>query len=216
VLDIDRKIKEAEAFGWNITTKPILYDFGNFKVKEGLLKGPDGVELALIQRIEPPLEGWPNLREFSRQFNSSQVVRDIDVSIDFYINKLGWKVYMKSFEVGKTEVNLLGVPPAFNKQTVHKVCIVQPEGTNEGSVELIQIDGITGQDFSSFATPPNLGILTLRFPVKSMVTFVGQIKKVGVKIEIEPQIETIKPYGKVKIMALRSPDGVWLEFYEVL
>ncbi len=214
VLDIDKKIKEAESFGWNVSARPILYDFGKFKVKEGLLKGPDGVELALIQRIEPPLEGWPNLREFSHQFNSSQMVKNIDASFDFYVNKLGWKVYMKSFEAGKNETNLMGVPPAFNANTVHKVYILHPEGTNRGSVELIQIEGIEGQDFSADAVPPNLGVLALRFPVKNMDTFVEQLTKANVKIEVQSHIEVIKPYGKIKVMALRSPDGAWLEFYQ--
>lgn len=214
VLDIDRKFEQAEQFGWHVASSPVLYDFGQFKVVEGLLKGPDAVVIAAIQRIAPPLTGWPHLKEFSHQFNSTQIVQNMDAALDFYVKKLGWKVYMQSNTPGENHDNVLGVPNNLNPQTMHKVSIVHPEGKNMGSVELIQIEGITGKSYAQNATPPNLGILTLRFPVQNMDDFSKMINEKGVAIEKQPTEALIKPYGRVKIMVLRAPDGAWLEFFE--
>ncbi|MFN4144333.1 MAG: VOC family protein [Runella sp.] len=214
VKDINQKLQESEQQGWNAFSMPVRYQFGQFDVSETLLKGPDGVELALIQRHSPPLEGWPNLREFSHIFNSSQIVKNINTALDFYQNKLGWKIYMKSITKGQEGENVLGIPHNINPNVTRHVYILHPNAQNQGSVELIHLEGLTGKDFSENATPPNLGILTLRFPVKDIDTYAKQLCDRMVALEIQPTTMHLKPYGKVKLMALQAPDGAWLEFFE--
>ena len=51
------------------TSDPLEFSFAQFRVREWIARGPDGVRYAFIERVEPPLEGWPNLvreRTFSR------------------------------------------------------------------------------------------------------------------------------------------------------
>jgi catechol 2,3-dioxygenase-like lactoylglutathione lyase family enzyme len=83
VTNMDKKSAELQALGWRGTSDPVFFTFGPFEVKEWLATGHDGVTLAMIERVKPKLEGWPNLKEMSRVFNATQVVSDIDKSLSF-------------------------------------------------------------------------------------------------------------------------------------
>lgn len=93
-------------------------------------------------------------------------------------------------------------------QTTNKI------SSNLGSVEPIQIAGLEGNDYSAGCVAPNLGILSLRFPVKNIEAYAKQLCDKFVEIEVQPTQMTIKPYGKVKLMQIKSPDGAILEFFE--
>jgi catechol 2,3-dioxygenase-like lactoylglutathione lyase family enzyme len=215
VLDLERKFAQLEEHHWQAYGDPVEFQFGPFRVKEVLPRGPDGVVFALIQRLEPPLEGWPNLRHFSHLFNSSQIVRDLGESLSFYVDKLGFKVYLEhegaSPEPGP---NVLGLPHNIAAERPRRVVIVSPDGTNRGSVELLQFVGVTGRDFSDRAVPPNRGILMLRFPVSDLTGYHRQLLERGVPLVAGPAELVLEPYGRVKILAVRSPDGAWLEFMQ--
>ncbi len=215
VKDIKEKFRLMQNWGWNAYSDPIKFKFGRFEVSEVLVKGHDGVIVAMIQRFAPPLEGYPNLRDWSHFFNSTQIVKDIDKSHDFYVKKLGFQVYIYSDGSTKKDgANVLGMPHNLAGDINRKVYIVHPKKNNFGSIELLQFEGATGEDFSEYAVPPNLGILMLRFPVKGLEKYAQQIQAKGVKLEVPIKEIKIEPYGKAKVFAVRSPDGAWIEFFE--
>jgi catechol 2,3-dioxygenase-like lactoylglutathione lyase family enzyme len=214
VKDLEKKKTQMQQYGWMAFGLTERYQFGKFDVSEVLMQDANGIVIAMIQRHSPPLEGWNNLREFSFIFNSAQIVKDIEKSGEFYA-KIGFKQYMKSYTKGRGD-NILGIPKSIDPQTEHRVVIMHPEGKNTGSVEPIQIEGLGGDDYSENCVAPNLGILSLRFPVKNIDGYSKQLRDKFVKIEVEPTEMQLKPYGKVKLMQIKSPDGAILEFFEVL
>jgi len=215
VLDIHAKFQQLRDGGWQFYSDPIQFHFGPFVVWEVLAKGPDGLVFAMVERVQPPLEGWPHLRELSNIFNSTQIVADFDRSLEFYRDKLGFKVYLEhegpSKEAGP---NVLALPHNLAAEIPRKVVILSPDGSNAGSVELIGFDGLTGADHSDLAAPPNLGILALRFPVENLESYRQHLAAHGVEPIHGPSTLTIKPYGGVEIMTIRAPEGAWLEFYQ--
>lgn len=215
VLDMAKKFSQFQARDWQSSSDPVEFSFGPFVVKEWLARGPDGIVIAMIERVAPALEGWPGIRELSRIFNATQIVSDMDAARDFYIEKLQFKVYLDHNGASKKPgPNVLGMPYNAADKVARQVSIVHPQGTNEGSIELLAFDGFTGADFSSRAVPPNLGILMLRFPVSDMHAFRAHVEAVGIETAFEPRDIEIQPYGLLRIMAIRGPDGVWLEFFQ--
>ncbi len=215
VLDIHAKFDELRDRGWQFHSDPIQFHFGPFVVWEVLTKGPDGVVFAMIERVEPPLEGWPHLREFSNIFNSTQIVADFDTNLEFYREKLGFKIYLEHEGPSKEPgPNVLGLPHNLATVIPRKIVILSPDGTNAGSVELIAFDGVTGADHSELAAAPNLGILALRFPVADLEAYRLRLAEHGVTPIHGPSTITIEPYGSVGIMTIRAPEGAWLEFYQ--
>ena len=94
IKDLEHTKKYLTLDGWNAPTDPIEFRFGKFHVKEWLPVGPDGVQLALIERIDPPLEGWPNLKKMSRSFNATMIVDDLSAAEKFWRDMLGFKSYL--------------------------------------------------------------------------------------------------------------------------
>jgi len=217
VLNMEKKFRELQQYNWQSVNDPVEFSFGPFIVKEWLPRGPDGIVFAMIERVQPPLEGWPNLKEMSRIFNATQVVNDIEEAKDFYINKLGFQTYLEHKGASTKEgPNVLGLPHNLTTKISREVFILHPNGANEGSVEILNFDGANGKDFSSRAIPPNLGILMLRFPVFD----IGAVYQLSMEKQIEVIYSPIKvklePYGDVNLMAVRGPGGIWLEFFEEL
>jgi catechol 2,3-dioxygenase-like lactoylglutathione lyase family enzyme len=164
--------------------------------------------------VQPPLEGWPHLREISQVFNATQIVPDIDVALDFYRNALGFEVYLE--HSGPSQAagpNVLGLPHNLATEIPRHVTIVHPTGANIGSVELLEFDGLDGADFSARAVPPNLGILMLRFEVSDLGSLAARLYDSGIEIAMPPTSVRVDPYGDVQLFAVRGPGGAWIEFY---
>jgi catechol 2,3-dioxygenase-like lactoylglutathione lyase family enzyme len=215
VKDIHEKFAQLRKRGWQFYSDPIQFHFGPFVVWEVLARGPDGIVIAMVERVEPKLEGWPNLRELSHIFNSTQIVRDFDRSRAFYEETLGFQIYLEHVGPSKEAgPNVLGLPHNLAAEVTRRVVILSPDGTNSGSVELIGFDGLTGADFSEHAVPPNLGILALRFPVSDLEQFRERLVGRGAIPIAGPSPVRIEPYGTVDVMAVRAPEGAWLEFYQ--
>ena len=214
VTDLAARFAELQARDWQSFGDPVRFTFGPFVVREWLGRGPDGIVFALIQREAPPLEGWPYLKRFSRSFNSTQVVSDMEASLQFYTDVLGFKVYVET--QGPSEApgpNVLGLPHNLVTEISRHTVILHPTGENDGSVELIEFDGLTGRDFAPLAKPPNLGVLALRFPVRGLDTLTAKLEASGFEPQARARV-SIAPYGDVDLLAIIGPNGEWLEFYE--
>ena len=214
VVSMEKKFSELQARDWQAASDPVEFEFGPFVVREWLARGPDGIVIALIERVQPPLEGHPQLREMGRLINATQIVSDIDKAREFYLDKLGFKTYLDHVGASKSSgPNVLGLPHNVAVDVVRHVSILHPHAVNEGSVELLQFAGATGADFSARAVPPNLGVLMLRFPVRDIARFAQHVEEQGIEIAMSPQRVALPPYGDVTMMAIRGPDGVWIEFF---
>lgn len=217
VKDVRKKTEEFQYHGWSGYSDIKEYHFNEFHVSEILIKGSEDIVFALIQRHAPLLEGYPMLKEMSHVFNSSQIVKSLEESKIFYIDTLGFQEY-STFEGrnGKAGPNVFGIPYNVFPEVVRKISILSPTGKNEGSIELVELEGLTGRDFSQDAVAPNLGILTLRFPVKGLSEFVETMQEKGLVFETGIERIEMDPYGNVDIAAIKSPDGAWLEFMEIV
>ncbi|MEM9302663.1 MAG: VOC family protein [Pseudomonadota bacterium] len=213
-LDLDRKFAEMQARGWQAPTDPVTFEFGRFEVKEWLARGPDGVVIALIERIRPTLEGWDDLEHFSRAFNATQIVSDFDAALRFYREVLGFEIYLEhegpSREPGP---NVLGLPHNLAAEVPRRVAILHPDGVNEGSVEILSFEGVTGTDFSDRARAPNLGILALAFPVDDVHRLTEVLRARGATILREPTDLDVPGLGSVAAITVVGPDGAHLDFY---
>jgi catechol 2,3-dioxygenase-like lactoylglutathione lyase family enzyme len=215
VLDMEAKFREIQGRNWHAFSDPIHYNFGPFEVKEWITVGPDGLAFALIERVKPELEGWPQMRDISRAFNSTQVVSDMPATLHFYRDVLGFQKYLYwkgvSEEAG---ASVLGLPLELTTEIEREVWILNPQGLNEGSVELLQFHGLSGRNLAPRAIPPNLGMLMLRFPVDDLDALVKHLYENGVEIQGPVGTTHLMPWAESRQISVRSPDGAWLDFYQ--
>ena len=211
VLDVDAVTADLTGLGWRPITPPTRFAFGPFTVREVLMRGPDGVVLALIERESPPLSGWPNLRVASRLFNSTQIVRDLDAALAFYTDVLGFETYLEHEGPSPPPgANVLGLDAETAQRVVRRVRIVHPEAENDGSVELIEFVDWPGADHSARAVAPHRGLLALRFPCADVAALAARLAESGHPPAVAPM-----EVGGALALAVRAPDGARLEFFEV-
>ncbi|MDB4293035.1 VOC family protein [Maribacter sp.] len=215
--DMDSWYRELQDEGWNGVSEPKRYIFGPYDVSEVLMKGPDGIVIAFMQRYAPPLVAFDHMKKTSRVFNSSVIVSDMEASYDFFINKLGFNMFFQTPGLDRAAGhNVIGIPPNVNQDITVPIDIVRPDKDNFGSIEYLHTNELKGRDCAEFAKPPNLGILMYRFPVRDADAYAATLVERGVHLNSEVHTLSVPPYGNLKIFSVRSPDGVWIEFIELI
>lgn len=200
--------------GWTAFGEPVDYKMGKFDVAEVVARGPDGMMLAIIQPRKKPSFDVPVFNAMSRVFNSTQLVADLDRTLQFYQNVLGWKLLVREDVTGHAEpgADVLGIPMPLAETCLRKVAIVHPGGIFDGSVELIEIEGLDGHDFSGRAIAPNVGLLVLRLTVPSPAAYAREIEARGGILYSTLMTVDMAPFGPIECFSIRSPEGAILEF----
>jgi hypothetical protein len=217
VDNIAAQFERLQDLGWGSVSDPIEYDFGPFTVKEWLAYGPDGVVMALIERINPPLEPDKRPGRLGTHFNSTQIVDDIAAAQRFYQDVLGFTVMVEINDepmMPQPTPNVLGVPNEIAARQHWNISMLQAPGATGGSIEIISLPGLSGRNFAPLANPPNRGIISHRFPVDDVKSLHNHLTSKLVDIVQPPQRLELSPFGQVQMMTARGPCGVRLDFMQ--
>lgn len=210
-FELSRLLHDKSWFGVN---EPVEMQFGPFKVYEWLAKSHDGITHALIERLDPPLQDDQQVALFSQLINSSFIVKDHQQEKAFFENILGFEsVIDQAGTFDEAKSNVFGMPFELVQQTPSELTLLSPDGGRFGTIELASFPQLTGNDFSNRAKAPNLGIVSLRFPVKNLDSLVHHLIQNNVNILSDCKME-LMPYGPARIILIQSPAGNWLEFFE--
>lgn len=132
------------------------------------------------------------------------VVDDLDASLDFYINKLGFVVSKQMDEHGMFIDRILG----FNN-------------TNVATVKMILNDGLMLEllDFKSHKAEKtvkqlnDIGLTHIAFTVDDVDEMYSQFITQGVEFISNPQVS---PDGYAKVVFCKAPEGTYIELVELL
>jgi hypothetical protein len=80
---------------------------------------------------------------------------------------------------------------------------------------MMQITEFAGIPQGSRARAPNLGILSVRYPVNDLAGYRAALASQGVTPVQAAQAVPIKGLGRADLMAVADPDGSLTEFYHV-
>lgn len=210
--------RAAQSLGWNAFNDPVVLNLPDTGVKltNVIVRGPDGVNVSVYERLIPRMPDDPDLRKLRHPFNSMQSVRSIERARDFYVQVLGFELLNKgNFANPVREPNNFGVPANLVPGNPLPFAIVGPTKDGPTQVELLEFRGIEGRDLTANAVPPNLGILALRFPVSDLSAIQKRLAGFNWPIARAPTTLQLAPYGQVAMLAVQSPDGAWLEFVQL-
>lgn len=216
VDDPDACFAQAQALGWSAHHDPVDMHFGDRHLRNVVLRAWDGVAFGLYRQVSPA-RAAPAWRKAGMAFNGQQSVRDIGPARDFYTRVLGWTPWFDA-RIGLT-CNNMGVPlsqvPTQQQDVI--ICGAAREAAglwHYGQVELVAWPGLGGLDFAARAVPPNLGVLALRIPVADLDARLRELAAQGVLPRTSPCAMTLEPWGRVRIAAIRTPDGAVLELMQ--
>ena len=69
---------DALELGWHAESEPVQFEFPPFELANVVLKGPHGINIALYERLSPPLDEFWDFERLSQPFNAMQMVADIE------------------------------------------------------------------------------------------------------------------------------------------
>ncbi len=212
--DAQKMFDAAIARGWWAESEPYRFSFGTSDLVNVVIRGPHGVNYAVYERVAPPFDGFPTGR-LSQAFNSMRMVKDQPASLAWHRETLGLGVLFDApFTDPEPRTNNLSVPANLATTLVRRAAVVQPVLPGEdGRIELMQFEGFEGRDLSDHASPPNLGIISVRYPVARWEAYRAAISGKGADIAFEAEGVEIEGLGQTNIFAVRDPDGNLTEFY---
>ena len=167
--------------------------------------------------MSPPFTAHP-VGPISLAFNSMRMVRDQRASVAFYRDALGFSARFDADYVDPVkQVSNFSLPMNLTTSIVRRAAAMNP-GTGEvGRVELMQFVGLEGQDRSALASPPNLGVLSVRYPVADLASYAAGLRAKGVTFAYQGTAVAVKGLAagrdRTDLIAVRDPDGNLTEFY---
>jgi catechol 2,3-dioxygenase-like lactoylglutathione lyase family enzyme len=210
----DALFDKALAMGWWAESEPINFDFGGSKLRNVVLTGPHGINIAVYQRRDPPFTAFP-VGMISQAFNSMRMVRDQKASLAFYHGTLGLPMLFDSDYLDPApQVGNFSIPINLSTTIPRRAAVVQPQPGETGRMELMQFVGFTGRDYAEFASPPNLGIISVRYPVQGLDKYRAKLAAKGAAIAYAANDVPVAGIARTDFFAIRDPDGNITEFYE--
>lgn len=211
--DVEALYRQALALGWWAESPPIAFRFGRSDLKNVVLQGPHGVNIAVYERLAPAFTAFP-VGRISQAFNSMRMVRNRPAARDFYRDALGFGlVFDSDREPAEPAFSNFGIPYNLTPQVKRAAAALFPVTGETGRVEVMQIEGFTGRDHSARAIPPNLGIISVRYPVRDHAAYRAGLTTAGVGIAYTAERVPVSGIGTVDFFAVRDPDGNLTEFY---
>jgi len=179
------------------------------------MKGYDDIIVAFTHTVEPPLNLTPGLKLPTHVYNSSIIARDMELSLAFYKDILDFQL-LTEYEVKKDapQENMFGLPFNLADQVTCRGKMFSLDGTRDVIFQIIDFDGITGNDYTALAIPPNIGWLLYRCSVSGLHDYYQAVRDRGGLISKELQLLDIAPYGQVSCFSIVDPNGVIWEFFE--
>ena len=215
--DLNAIYDDAIAMGW-WTETPITYlEFGASKLNVVIFKGPGGLQVQAYERLSPPLpDAVGPFDRLTRPFNVMQMVRSRDAAYGFFSDVLGFATFYAGdpYLAREPEYMPLGIPYNLTTSISYQAGIVYPEAGEFGRMEMIEIMGLEGRDYSERCRAPNLGILAIRFEIDSIEALEARLESRGYPAMGEAMPLRLPPYGRFEALNVSTPDGALIQFIE--
>lgn len=211
--NVRREFDRAIALGWWAESEPYPLEFGGSHLVNVVVQGPDGVNYALYERSAPRFTQFP-VTPLSQGFNAMRMVADQPAAVRFYRDRLGFRaVFDAPFVDPRAQPTNFSVPANLAPTLVRRAAALGPGDGESGRVEVMQFEGFGGRTFAAFASPPNLGILSLRYPVADLDGYRRAIEQRGVHPVYAADRVAVAGLGALDLIAVRDPDGNLTEFF---
>jgi hypothetical protein len=219
VKDMQSIYDDAIGLGWWTETPITALQFGQSDLRVVIYRGPDGVQVQTYDRLSPPLpDTIPAFDRMTAPFNMMQMVADRDVAYDFFTQVLGFDTFYKGkpYTAKAPTPTPIGIPLNLTTSIPYRAGIVYPVAGEFGRMEMIEVMGLDGFDYSNQCEAPHLGILAVRYPVANIDVAKATILERGGAIWRDVSTSEIGGIGEVKLLAVKTPDGSIMQFFETV
>jgi catechol 2,3-dioxygenase-like lactoylglutathione lyase family enzyme len=217
VKDMQAIYDDAIRLGWWTETPITALQFGESDLRVVIYRGPDGVQVQTYERLAPALPAAiPEFERMTAAFNIMQMVADRDRAYDFFTEVLGFDTFYKGkpYTAKTPTPTPIGIPINLTTTVPYRAGIVYPVAGEFGRMEMIEVMGLDGFDYSQQCEAPNLGILAVRYPVQDIEQARATILERGGALWRDTSAVQIGSLGAVDLFSVKTPDGAIIQFFE--
>ena len=217
VKDMQSIYDDAIRLGWWTETPITPLQFGESDLRVVIYRGPDGVQVQTYERLSPALpKAIPVFERMTAPFNMMQMVADRDVAYDFFTQTLGFETFYKGkpYTAKTPTPTPIGIPLSLTTSVPYRAGIVYPVAGEFGRMEMIEVMGLEGFDYSNQCEAPNLGILAVRYPVDDIDAAKALIQARGGSLWRDTSTVELGELGEVELFSVKTPDGSIMQFFE--
>lgn len=217
VKDMQSIYDDAIGLGWWTETPITPLQFGESDLRVVIYRGPDGIQVQTYDRLSPPLPAEiPEFERMTAPFNVMQMVADRDAAYEFVTQILGFATFFNGEPyTDKTPTpSPIGIPLNLTTSVPYRAGIVYPVPGEFGRMEMIEIMGLDGFDYSLQCDAPNLGILAIRYPVTDAPAAKERILARGGQLWRDIARVEVGGLGVVRLFSVKTPDGAIVQFFE--
>ena len=148
-------------------------------------------------------------------FNMMQMVADRDVAYDFFTQTLGFDTFYKGkpYTAKTPTPTPIGIPLSLTTSVPYRAGIVYPVEGEFGRMEMIEVMGLDGFDYSDQCEAPNLGILAVRYPVANIALAKSLVLARGGALWRDISSVELGEVGEVELFSVKTPDGSIMQFF---
>ena len=195
--------------GFDYYCPPTRYvaDWINLDVLEGVLKGPDAMPMALIERLKEPIPRFEGM--FSIFTDVAQTVASGEEAARFYEGVLGLsKVFDEELPDGLVD-DIVGVPHGTHTR------MLMFAGGNTPITECLEYS-IKGHPMSDVAKPENVGVFATAYETEDLDALLERCAAAGFETAVPPLRLRLEPYGEIRLARVNGPSGMSVELFQAL
>ncbi|MEE8308054.1 MAG: VOC family protein [Gammaproteobacteria bacterium] len=137
------------------------------------------------------------------------IVPDAQAEEDFYVNLFALEVLSKNLLNGEVIERMVGLP----KGAGLDVRVLGEEADEFGRIEIVDYQGVEGEDRYARAVAPSLGTLHIRYEVPDLVPLSTRLQDLGIPFDEISAISSLLGTGDV--LVFRSPAGLRIEAQQI-
>lgn len=206
--DNTKSEKHFISLNYDYYCKPTRYvaDWINLDVLEAVLKGPDALPLALIERLKEPIPMFDG--NFSIFTDVAQIVEDGEEATKFYVNVLGLKkVFDDTLPDGLID-EIVSVPNGTHSR------MLMYAGGNTPISECLEYS-IKGRFLNDVAKPGNYGVFATAYETKNLNSLLKASIDNGFEILRGPCEIELSPYGRITTAFIEGPSKILVEVFQI-
>lgn len=195
--------------GYDYYCPPTRYvaDWINLDVLEGVLKGPDAMPMALIERLKEPIPRFEGM--FSIFTDVAQTVASGEEAARFYEGVLGLsKVFDEELPDGLVD-DIVGVPHGTHTR------MLMFAGGNTPITECLEYS-LKGRPMSDVAKPENVGVFATAYETEDLDALLERCAAAGFETAVPPLRLRLEPYGEIRLARVNGPSGMSVELFQAL
>ena len=167
------------------------------------MRGHDEINVVLLEVIGEELTYSP--KGFAGVGPLITIVPNAPEEQTFYIDLLGLDVLSENLLVGEEIERMVGLPKGAGLDVR-----VLGEADNEfGRMEIVDYQGVEGEDRYARAVAPSLGTLHVRYELPDLVPLKSRLEELNIPFTTFPNIESLLGAGEVVVF--HSPAGLRIE-----